>query len=151
VEIVGRLADGLIENLPDPVFYSQALLPAMRHAHKFRDRQYVDLGHFAQLLLEKARDGHIREVAADVGAWLDPAADSAVVRGLGLELASARTSNLASRDVRLAASESVQNVGSVHGLSIYLPLLGPVSPAYAGLEFTRHCSWGRFLEAFSKT
>jgi hypothetical protein len=139
VEIVGRLADGLIENLPDPVFYSQALLPAMRHAHKFWDQQYVDLGHLAQLLLEGAGDGHIREVAAEVGAWLDPAGDSAVVGGLGLETASSRT------------SESVQRVGSVHGLSIYLPLLGPVSPAYAGLEFTRHCSWGRFLEAFSRT
>jgi hypothetical protein len=151
VEIVGRLADGLIENLPDPPFYSQALLPAMRHAHKFWDQQYVDLGHFAQLLLERAGDGHIREVAAEVGAWLAPAADSAVVWGLGLETASARTSSFASGDARLATSESVQHVGSVHGLSIYLPLLGPVSPAYAGLEFTRHCGWGRFLEAFSKT
>lgn len=154
VGTVGQLADYLIESLPDPVFYSRVLLPAMRHAQKFRDQQYVDLGHLAHLLVEKADDGPVREAAREVVNRLDPAgADPVVaeVRAMGLDEVAMRTSNLPDHDAPLAAGDGVQHVDSVQGLSIYLPLLGPVSPSYAGLEFAQHCSWGRFLEAFSET
>jgi hypothetical protein len=130
------------------------LLPAMRHAQKFRDQQYVDLGHFVRLLAEKAGHGPVYEAAREVTNRLDPAlADSVVVRvrAMGLDGLTMPTSGLPEYDGRWAAADKGQRVDSIQGLSIYLPLLGPVSPAYAGLEFVQHCTWGSFLEAFSKT
>ena len=129
-ETVARLADGLAERLPDRGFYGRVLLPTMRQVQKFRDQQYVDLGHLGQLLAATAGDGPVRELAEELTAWLDPRAADAVVaaaRGVG------------------------EDVAFAHGLSIYVPFLGTVSPAYAGLEFARDCSWGRFLKAFVET
>jgi hypothetical protein len=127
VEAVGRLADGLVERLPDAAFYGRALLPAMRDVQKFRDEQYVDLGHLGHLLAQTAGDGAVRGAAREVGAHLDPS----------------------SRDSVVAATRAVgAKVAAARGLSIYVPFRGTISPAYAELEFARHCGWGRFLEAF---
>jgi Clostripain family len=130
VKTVGRLADRLAERLADSAFYSRALLPAMRDVQKFRDEQYVDLGHLGHLLADSAGEGPVRVAAREVTARLDPAAaDSAVAatRAIGPKVASAR------------------------GLSIYVPFRGPVSPAYAELEFARRCTWGSFLQAFAES
>ena len=129
-DAVGRLADRLVTALPDPLFYGRGLLPAMRRSQKFRDRQYVDLHDFARLLAEQGFDESVREAAAEVVARLDSASDRSVVAANG----------------RIGDA-----VALAHGPSIYLPFVGVVSPAYAGLEFARCCTWPRFLNAFVET
>jgi len=130
VEAVGYLADGLTASLSDLTFYNLTLLPTLRQVQKFRDRQYIDLGQLGQMLAENSAGGVMSAAPYRVATWLDPAsADSVIVaaRAVGPDVAFAR------------------------GLSIYMPLLGSVSPAYASLEFARHCTWKRFLEAFAET
>jgi hypothetical protein len=127
---VDRLADLLTERFGDREFYSRTLLPALREVQKFRDEQYVDLAHLGQLLAARANDDAVRDGAREVVAWLDATAPESVVGG---------------------ARSLGQDVAFAHGLSIYVPFGGIVSPAYAGLEFARHCSWARFLDAFAET
>jgi hypothetical protein len=129
-EVVSRVADGVIVRLPDSGFYNRALLPAIRRVQKFRDQQYVDLKHLSLLLAEEFADDPLRAAAHEVAERLTVGTPEAVVvatrvLGMGVQFA--------------------------HGLSIYLPLLGAVSPTYAGLEFTQRCSWGTFLTAFVET
>jgi hypothetical protein len=124
---VGRLADELAASLPDPIFYGRALLPAMRRVQKFRDRQYVDLCHLARLLAEQEQRPPVQAAAREVAALLDQQSGDSIVA---------------------AAGRIGDDVSGAHGLSIYLPFFGTVSPAYAGLEFTRNCTWGAFLRAF---
>jgi hypothetical protein len=131
VERVGHLADGLSARLADRAFYRQVLMPALRQVQKFRDDQYADLGHLAQLLAAQAPD-EVREAAREVAARLDPSAvDSAVVRVSG------PTTGFLSAGGTAA-----------HGVSIYVPLIGRVSPAYDALAFARDGRWGPFLHAF---
>ena len=41
------------------------------------------------------------------------------------------------------------NMDMAQGLSIYLPQIGKLSPAYGGLELAQACCWGDFLTAFA--
>ena len=130
LEAISSLADHLVARLQDPAFYSRVLFPVLREVQKFRDEQYVDLCHFCQLLAARATDDELRAIAGRIAARLDPAAPDSLV---------------------CAVDRRGAGVAAAQGVSIYLPFLGVVSPAYAELEFTRACSWGTFLHAFVET
>jgi hypothetical protein len=154
VGAVGRLADSLTEHLNRPAFVTRVLLPALRYVRKFRDQQYIDLGHLGELLAARAEDGRVAEVALDIVARLNPASRGSVVtaaRSIAPHGALLPGPNLQPCNVDINTGHSSRNRRTANGLSIYLPFLGPVSPAYAGLEFARNCSWPRFLNAFSET
>jgi Clostripain family len=129
-EAISRVADRLIARLPDSGFYNRALLPTIRRVQKFRDQQYVDLKHLSLLLAEELTDETLRAAAGEVAERLNADAPESVV---------------------VAARVLGTGVQFAHGLSIYLPLLGVVSPAYAGLEFAQRCTWGAFLTVFVET
>jgi len=129
-EVVSRVADGLFVELQDSRFYTTTLLPTIRQVQKFRDRQYADLKHLCLLLAEMPANEPIRAAAREVAEWLNidgPESVIAAARALGA------------------------GVPFAYGLSIYLPLLGAVSPAYTELEFAHCCTWGKFLGAFVET
>ena len=130
VKAVDGLANQLMARLAGPGFAGRVLLPVLREVQKFRDEQYVDLRHFCLLLALRATDDTLRFTAEGIAARLDPAVEGSPVR---------------------AAYSAGSDVASAYGVSIYLPVLGVVSPAYAQLEFARACSWGSFLHAFMET
>lgn len=148
VEVVGLIADQLIENLAAPGFQSRTLMPVLRSVHKFRDQQYVDLLDLARLLAAQTTSGVLRELAQDIVARLDPEIAQAVVLTAGsiAPQSTAATPTSLSRDLVLSPPESWQQY-STGGLSIYLTTLQS-SPAYEQLIFAQRCSWGRFLQRF---
>jgi hypothetical protein len=151
VEAIGRLANSLIAALDNGAFYTQTLLPVLRQVQTFRDQQYVDLWHLAHLLATHATSDQIRKGAQAVMERLDPAAaGAAVVVARSLEAHGAVPSTpVDGRHGRPIATVAVPSIVAARGLSIYVPLLGAVSPAYAGLEFARQCTWGQFLHEFA--
>src|SRR5262249_11410231 len=160
----------------DPAFCSEALLPAARQVQKFRDQQYVDLAHLGQLIAERAGDHAAAGEAREVAARLDPAAagaGGAAPRGgpappppptsppapaaisprnrgtAGDGPAERAAPANPARDARRSSGGIGAGEGAgAHGLSIYMPFMGAVSPAYARLDFANRCGWGRFLDAF---
>ncbi len=126
VAAIDALARGLIDAADDR-FWERTLLPAVRGVSKFRDWEYVDLMHLAQLLGAAGRDDTASAAQRVVEELARRSPDSIVIKHQG------------SRGERLAAN----------GLSIYLPLVGRVSPAYDRLKFAAHSAWGRFLERFA--
>jgi hypothetical protein len=97
---------------------------ALRYAQTFRDRDYIDLTHFCQLLAR----GHQGEVGA---------AARKVVK-IMLEPGSPV----------IASRSSGYGVENIHGLSIYLPGRF-LSPAYDRLDFAQQNAWGGFLKEWS--
>ncbi|HEX2222169.1 MAG TPA: clostripain-related cysteine peptidase [Candidatus Limnocylindria bacterium] len=137
---VGRLADALTASLERPSF-SRQLLAVLRGVQKFRDRDCVDLLHLCRLLggargagrdapsaLRDASVDGVADAALDLAALFEPQAVSSVVPW-------ARFSGGALK--------------AAGGLSIYLPLMGAVSPAYRNLDFAASSTWPRFLDSFA--
>ncbi len=79
VDRLSELAELTTAELADPAFHTRTLMPALREARKFRDDQYLDLRHVAQLLAMRSEPGPLREAAAAVQAALDPAAALPVI------------------------------------------------------------------------
>jgi hypothetical protein len=127
-EAVTTLADILAASLDHRERSTTSLMPAMREAQRFRDDQFVDLADLAQLLATSGGSEELHRAGAAVAAELDSASPRKAV----------------------TASQAVgRGVERAHGLSIYLPLLGTVSPAYHALDFARDCTWASFLDAFA--
>ncbi len=149
-----RLADSLTLGLTSSAFYNRSLMPSLRQVQKFRDEQYIDLGHFGRLLASVGLDEAVEAAAREVGELLDPAAPTPLVVATCVVAPGGRTTSVVAKTARtlLPANPATAAVEpSVYGLSIYMPLVGIVSPAYGQLQFARDCSWGRFLDAFVKT
>lgn len=70
VAALDALAAQLVPAVDDPDLYARALLPAARGVRKFRDAQYVDLGHLAALLAGAAAPGPLAEAARSVAKLL---------------------------------------------------------------------------------
>jgi hypothetical protein len=129
VSAIGNLADELNTRLSQDTFWGKVIFPVARHVKKFFDAQYVDLGDFCQLLAHQSDDQTLMDAALAVSMHLEPTlADSAVV----------------------ATQANGADGAKVHGVSIYFPFLGNVSPAYTTLEFSQQCNWGKFLESFGQ-
>jgi hypothetical protein len=127
-ELVGFLSDHLLEALGDTRLYGDTLLPALRTVQKFRDDQYVDLGHLARLLAGSSVAGPVATASGEIAGRLgDPAS------------------------VVAAATRGGRGVEEATGLSIYLPLMGAVSPLYDDLDFARTSTWAKFLSGFLAT
>jgi hypothetical protein len=121
-EKVNTLAHALMGSMTDRGTLG-LLFGALRSAQSFTDRDYVDLGHFCQLLAEADPQGEVG--AAAQGAF---------------DLLTGGTSPL------IASGHHGSQVANASGLSIYLPAR-LLSPLYGQLEFARHYAWDEFLNA----
>ncbi len=97
---------------------------AVRFAQSFSDRDYIDLGHFCQLLAADDVDGAIGAAAQSV-----------------VDLLAAETSPV------IAEAHHGPEVTDASGLSIYLPTR-VVSPLYRDLDFAQNHGWDEFLSSF---
>lgn len=128
-ELVARInawAETLVRLTARRAFVERTLLPTLRAVQKFRDEQYIDLYHFAELIRNTTDDAQLAQNAAAIAEHLTPKGHAAV---------------LANDQVGGATAHA-------HGISIYFPLLGAVSPAYHDLNFARQTRWATFLESF---
>ncbi len=150
-DAVGALADLLIARLPQPAFYSRTLLPVMRAVQKFRDQQYVDLLHFARLITALTDEDAVRQAAEEVASWLDPASPNSVIVGARLLTLTDKPTTGGNTTRHLSLDGEGETAVLAHGLSIYVPFLGSVSPAYTELEFARRCGWAKFLQTFAES
>jgi hypothetical protein len=142
VAAVDSLAEVLLVNLGHPGFVTGVLMGAMRGAHAFSDQDAVDLGDFG------------REIGEREGA--DAVGDA--VRGLLQALSSFVTCSVSVAGGPTAASsawptlrEGGTPAAGATGVSIYLPMLGPSSPAYGDLEFSKRSRWGTFVSSYLET
>jgi hypothetical protein len=151
VGAIGQLADSLVSALDNHRFYADTLLPVMRDVQKFRDQQYVDVWHLGHLLATQAAHEPVREHAQAVAAWLDPASPTSAIvaaRALGAHGTMLAAPYAPTRGLAREPEGEGQAGIIARGLSIYVPFLGAVSPAYAELEFARQCTWDKFLQVF---
>lgn len=125
VKSVGALATMLVDNLDNPNMLG-ALFLALRSAQSFKDRDYLDLTHFCELL-------------AQSNAHAELASASQVV----VDLLSDQNSPV------IAKRSHGPGMSHANGLSIYLPVR-ILSPLYKELEFAKHCPWNTFLERLVK-
>ena len=120
---VGQLGDTLLAHMSDRATMG-IVFNALRFAQSFSDRDYIDLGHFCQLL-----------AADDAGGAIGAAAQSVV--DLLVEDGSPV----------IAEAHHGSEVEDASGLSIYLPTR-VVSPLYRDLEFAQKHGWDDFLGSF---
>ncbi len=100
---------------------------ARKEAQSFYDRDYLDLLSLATLFQRHCPSQAIYNAAQSLVALISPGVDGSMVlgaRSLGRETAEA------------------------HGVSIYFPPEGRVSPFYANLEISQTTRWNDFLEAY---
>ena len=120
------LAVALMAGLADPNIYA-AIRRARRDAQSFYDRDYLDLLSLATLFQKYCQSQPIYDAAQQLIDVITPGAPGSLVlsaRSLGREMAEA------------------------HGVSIYFPPEGRVSPFYEALEISKTTRWNDFLEAF---
>ncbi len=97
---------------------------ALRNAQSFKDRDYLDLGHFCQVLAQSSPKSRIGKAAAVIASRIAGSESPVIARGY-----------------------SGQEVENATGLSIYLPARS-LSPLYASLDFSQKYHWDEFLKAF---
>jgi len=127
VAAVDALAQALIAGLQDHATY-MAIAKARRDTQSFYDRDYLDLYNLATLLHKYCQSPEIRAAAQRVIDLLQPDPQAGFVLGtksLGREMAES------------------------HGVSIYFPPEGRVSPFYSHLEMSKATHWDDFLEKFA--
>ncbi len=164
---IDDLAGALVGAVDDPGLYTTAVAPAARRVRKFRDAQYVDLGHLTTLLVDAAGPGPLADAAGAVAALLAVGTPDGVVTAsrVAAGLAAGGAPHAAGiagggpargftapaggpGPAGRTAAAAPDDGDGVTGLSIYWPFVGPVSPAYAGLAFARDCRWPAFIDAF---
>ncbi len=120
---VGQLGDTLLAHMADRAMMG-TVFNALRFAQSFSDRDYIDLGHFCQLLAADDVDGAIGVMAQSV-----------------VDLLAADTSPV------IAEAHHGPEVEDASGLSIYFPMR-VVSPLYRDLDFAQNHGWDEFLSTF---
>lgn len=100
VASLDALAAQLVPAVDDPGLYARVLLPAARGVRKFRDAQYVDLGHLAALLADAAPPGPLAEAARSVARLLAAGDPDGVVVASRVGPASVRVADPGRGDVR---------------------------------------------------
>jgi hypothetical protein len=120
---VNILSKALLAHLDDPATLGK-IYQALRYSQNFKDRDYLDLGHYCQLLSEGDPDGLVGNAARSV-----------------LQI-------MGSTDSPVLASQGIgKTIQHATGLSIYLP--GRVySEFYSNLDFAKETLWDDFLSRF---
>lgn len=121
-----RLSVALMAGLADSRV-AAGIRQARKEAQSFYDRDYLDLLSLATLFQRYCPSQPIYDAAQNLVSLISPGVEGSMVlgsRSLGRETAEA------------------------HGLSIYFPPEGRVSPFYASLEISQTTRWNDFLEAY---
>ena len=100
------------------------ILRARNNTQAFDTPEYVDLLDFAEKLGVHSKDSKIKAAAASF---------IKEVQASGFIAANGSRGKLHS---------------GCHGVSIYFPVVKPVSPLYATLDFTQQTQWAKFLKAY---
>jgi hypothetical protein len=126
-EAASNLGDALLPALSSNAAWGR-LSQMQRQVQRFKDREYVDLGHMARLLADSDKRGRAGKAAADVLTVLGPGMTPV-----------------------LAEAHSGTGLDHATGLSIYLPSPRGLSPLYSTLDFAADYHWGAFLNAYCGT
>lgn len=100
------------------------ILRARNTTQSFETPEYVDLLDFAAKLGVHSKDAKVKAAAANL---------TREVLGSGFVVASGARGKLHS---------------GCHGVSIYFPVIKPISPLYGTLDFTQQTQWVKFLKAY---
>lgn len=119
---IDGLAKALINGFASPAL-KMALLQARSQVQQYYTPEYVDLADLCALL--ELNTGN-REIKTACAAVADALTNKGMVVKSGFKGASVKNS---------------------HGLSIYFPTK-KISPLYAGLDFVKKTSWGKFLKEY---
>ena len=123
VKCINTLAMTLLASLGDTATLGK-IFQALRYAQSFSDRDYLDLGHFCQVLSEGDQQGELGFVANNV-----------------LQVI------LGEKSPVLATRSRGSTMQHATGLSIYLPAR-VLSPLYNHLDFAKDNLWDEFLGKF---
>ena len=100
------------------------IIRARNTAQSFDTPEYVDLVDFAVRLGSTSKDAKVKAAAA---------AFTKAVEASGFVVANGAKGKL---------------LTGCHGVSIYFPVVKPISPLYASLDFAQQSQWVRFLKAY---
>jgi hypothetical protein len=140
VAAVDALAEKLLVNLGHPGFITGVLMGAMRGAHTFRDQDAVDLGDFGRAIAEREGADGVRDAVRGVL--------QALSSFVACSVSVAGGSAAATPPAGSTRHEGGTSAAGASGVSIYLPMLGPSSPAYGDLEFSKRSRWGTFVNSY---